>query len=447
MFEFYTGFVGWRPWFLSPRSASEWCRDTQLSVGDRYAYRRGASVRTNKINTFRIALMLKGKGAYGRDIIAGVCDYVRSTRLVWDLLLYEDFRSRPQSILTWAGDGVIADFDDPEIVALLSDGHLPVVGVGGSYQRDEDYPAGMPYVATDNAKLVGMAYEHLIDMGLQRFALYSMPPAATNKWAQEREAAFCHRIAADGMRPEVFNGLPTFALDWGPILNHLIEWLRTLPKPVGVIAVTDSRARQILQACVMDGIAVPEEVAIMGIDDDPLLRMLTRIPISSVAQGTRKMGRFAAGMLHRKLTGAPIQNLRLLVPPEGINAQASSRHQPINHPYVMRALHYIRQFAAQGVKVAQVADYVGVSRTTLESHFRRQFGNSVHDEILAFKLQLARLLLKDGNVSCTEVAQRSGFTTVQYMYAVFRRELGCSPLEYQARPVSVQPGVEDVQSF
>ena len=387
----------------------------------------------SRINSFRVALMLKGKGAYGRDIIAGVCDYVRSTRLVWDLLLYEDFRSRPQSILSWEGDGVIADFDDPEIVNLLADGHLPVVGVGGSYHRANDYPPGIPYVATDNAKLVGLAYDHLIDMGLQRFALYSMPPAPTNKWAQEREHAFIQRIEADGMWPEIFNGMPTFALDWGLILNHLIDWLRTLPKPVGIIAVTDSRARQILQACVMDGISVPEEVAIMGIDDDPLLRMLTRIPISSVAQGTRKMGKIAAEILHRKLTGAPLQKLRIMVPPEGINPQASSRHQPINHPYVMRALHYIRQFAAQGVKVAQVADYVGVSRTTLESHFRRQFGRSVHDEILAFKLQQVRQLLEKGDLSCAEVARNCGFTTVQYMYAVFRRELGCSPLEYRAQ--------------
>lgn len=388
---------------------------------------------SGKRDAFRIALMLKAKGAYGRDIIAGVCDYVRSTRLVWDLLLDEDFRSRPESIQSWSGDGVIADFDDPSLVAVLGDGHLPVVGVGGSYERESDYPSGIPYVATDNAKLVDLAYDHLIDMGLPRFALYSMPPAPANRWAQEREAAFRRRVEADGIQATIFCGLPTFALDWELMLDHLIEWLRGLPKPIGIIAVTDSRARQILQACIMENIAVPEEVAIMGIDDDPLLRMLTRISISSVAQGTRKMGRIAAGLLHRKLVGAPIQTPRILVPPEGINAQASSRHQPIYDPYVMRARHYIRQFAAQGVKVAQVADYVGVSRTTLDMHFRRQFGYTAHDEILAFKLQLARQLLERGELSCAEVAIQSGFTTLQYMYAVFRRELGCSPLEYQKK--------------
>lgn len=392
-------------------------------------------MKTGKHETFRIALMLKTKGAYGRDIIAGICDYTRSTRLVWDMVLYEEFRSSPQSVMSWAGDGVIADFDDPLLIDALGDGHIPVVGVGGSYQKESDYPPGIPYVATDNEKLVRLAYEHLIDMGLQRFALYSMPPAPTSRWAQEREASFRQCVEADGLQPEVFHGLPTFAGDWGAIIDQIIAWIRTLPKPIGIIAVTDARARQILQACIMDDIAVPEEVAIMGIDDDPLLRMLTRIPISSVTQGTRKMGKAAASMLHRKLTGAPITNLRVIVPPEGINPQASSRHRPVGHPYVMRALHYIRQFAAQGVKVAQVADYVGVSRTTLETHFRRQFGSSVHDEILAFKLQLACNLLRSGDLSCDEVARRSGLTTLQYMYAVFRRELGCSPLEYRAAPV------------
>lgn len=393
-------------------------------------------MRTGKRDTFRVALMIKAKGAYGRDIIAGVCDYTRATRLIWDMVLYEEFRSHPQSVLAWPGDGVIADFDDPELVGILGDGHIPVVGVGGSYQRESDYPPGIPYVATDNDQLVGLAYQHLIDMGLQRFALYSMPPAPTNRWAQEREASFRRRVEADGLEAEVFNGLATFANDWGPIIDNIIEWLRSLPKPIGIIAVTDARARQILQACIMDHIAVPEEVAIMGIDDDPLLRLLTRIPISSVAQGTRKMGKIAAGMLHRKLMGAPITNLRVLVEPEGVNPQASSRHRPIGHPYVMRALHYIRQFAAQGAKVAQVVDYVGVSRTTLESHFRRQFSSTVHDEILAFKLHLACNQLRNSELSCVEVAERSGFTTLQYMCAVFRRELGCSPLEYRTKPLA-----------
>lgn len=383
--------------------------------------------------TLRIALMLKAKGFYGRNIIAGVCDYVKSTRLMWDLLLEEDFRSHPESIRTWLGDGIIADFDDPDLVSLLGAAPLPVVGIGGSYQMNADALRRIPYVASDNAAIVKLAYQHLIDMGLERFAFYSIVPTPRNRWAQEREAVFRTLVEADGLSAEVFNGRPTHALEWGEILDDLVAWLRTLPKPIGIIAVTDSRARQVLQACIQDHLAVPDEVAIIGIDDDPLLRMLSRLPISSVAQGTWQMGQAAASMLHRLLGGAEVPAPRALIPPTGVNAQASSRHCPQSDPYVMRARHYIRLFAAQGAKVEQVAEYVGVSRTTLDNRFRQALGCTVHDEILAFKLGLSRSLLEASTLSCAEIAARSGFASLPYMYAVYRRELGCTPVEYQAQ--------------
>jgi LacI family transcriptional regulator len=144
------------------------------------------------------------------------------------------------------------------------------------------------------------------------------------------------------------------------------------------------------------------------------------------------MGRIAAEMMHRRLIGDRLEQARILVPPKGLNALASSRHQPTYDPYIMRARHYIRQFAAQGVKVAQVAAYVGVSRATLDMHFRKAFGWTVHDDMLAFRLERAQQMLADRRLSFAEVAARSGFTSLPYMYAVFRRELHCTPTEFQA---------------
>lgn len=384
------------------------------------------------VSSFRVALMLKAKGAWGRNVVAGVSDYVQSTRVVWDFLLFEDFRGSITGIDAWSGDGIIADFDDPEFERLFSRSKLPIVAVGGSYERASDYPVGIPYVATDNFALVEAAYDHLVEMGLTHFAFYSQPPAPTNRWAQQREAAFCKICQSDGIAPLLFEGHFNDGLDWDSILRELIDWLAGLPKPIGVIAVTDARARQVLQACIMANIAVPEEVALVGIDDDHLLRMLSRIPISSVRQGTREMGRIAAEMMHRRLIGDRVEQGRILVPPKGLNALASSRHQPTYDPYIMRARHYIRQFAAQGVKVAQVAAYVGVSRATLDTHFRKAFGWTVHDEMLTFRLERAKQMLSDRTLSFAEIAARSGFTSLPYMYAVFRRELGCTPTEFQA---------------
>ncbi|WLH81291.1 XylR family transcriptional regulator [Pseudomonas sp. FP2335] len=379
----------------------------------------------------RIALLFNGSKIYDRGIIAGIGNYLSSTRASWDLFLEEDFLCRLKGIERWQGDGIIADFDDPLIGEALAGSRLPVVAVGGSYEDARAYPKGIPYVATDNHGLMKLAYEHLIEAGLTRFACFSLPEAQANRWAQEREKAFRRLMQRDGLPVEIYRGLGTSAPLWDSAVEQQIAWLQGLPKPIGIIAVTDARARQLLQACLTAGIAVPEEVALIGIDNDPLTRTLTRVPLSSVIQGTETMGRTAAALLHQMLHGKPCKAEQILVPPEAINVQASSLHQPLGNPYVMQALLFIRQYACQGIKTAQVAAYVGVSRSSLEAHFRRERGCSVHDEILRFKLAAAAKGLENRGLAIADIAQRCGFKSAQYLHTVFRREFGCTPGEYR----------------
>ncbi len=379
----------------------------------------------------RIALLFNGSKVYDRGIISGIGNYLSSTRAAWDLFLEEDFLCRLKGIERWQGDGIIADFDDPLIGEALAHSRLPVVAVGGSYQDSRAYPRHIPYVATDNAALMKQAYAHLIEAGLTRFACFSLPPAQENRWAQEREKAFQQLMDRDGLHGEIYRGLGTSAPLWDSAVEQQIAWLHSLPKPIGIIAVTDARARQLLQACLTAGIAVPGQVALIGIDNDPLTRSLTRVPLSSVIQGTEAMGRTAAQLLHQMLHGMPSTGQQILVAPEGVNVQASSLHQPLGNPYVMQALHFIRQYACQGIKTAQVAGYVGVSRSSLEAYFRKERGCTVHDEILRFKLEAAAGQLREGVVGVAEVAARCGFTSAQYLHTVFRREFGCTPREFQ----------------
>ncbi|HEX7645332.1 MAG TPA: DNA-binding transcriptional regulator [Burkholderiaceae bacterium] len=385
------------------------------------------------IKSHRIALLFNANKIFDREVIAGVAAYLSGTRASWDLFLEEDFRLRLPGIEHWQGDGIIADFDDPAVAAALTRSRIPVVAVGGSYEDETAYPTDIPYVATDNFKLIRLAYEHLIDAGLRRFALFSLPEAMENRWAQERENAFRSLMRRDKMEAEIYRGLSTSAQSWDDAVEQQIKWLASLPKPVGIIAVTDARARQLLQACLIAGIEVPEQVALIGIDNDPLARMLTRIPLSSVIQGAQEMGRTAAHLLDQMLNGARLHNTRILVPPAGINVLASSRHEPAKHPHVMRARHFIRQYACQGIKTGQVAEYVGISRSSLESYFRQELNCSVHDEILRFKLDAATEILARGNCNIADVALKCGFTSIQYMHAVFKRELGCTPRAYQDR--------------
>jgi LacI family transcriptional regulator len=384
----------------------------------------------------RIALLFSANKIFDHEVIAGVAAYFGRTRAAWDLYLEEDFRLRLSGIEHWQGDGIIANFDDPAVADALSRCRVPVVAVGGSYADPANYPAGVPYVATDNFKLIELARQHLIDVGLQRFAMFSVPAIKENRWAQEREHAFRSLMQGDQLEAEIFRGSETSVDSWDEAVRGQIDWLRSLPKPVGICAVTDARARQLLQACIIAGIEVPEQVAIIGIDNDPLVRRLTRIPLSSVIQGAQEMGRAAAHLMEQVLHGVRPPNTPIVVPPAGINVQASSQYQLIKHPNVMRARHFIRQYACQGIKTEQVAQHVGVSRSSIEADFRQELGCSVHDVILSVKLNAAKAGLERGECSIADVALGSGLTSIQHMHRVFKRELGCTPRAYRDRVLS-----------
>lgn len=382
---------------------------------------------------YRIALLFNANKIYDRQIISGIGQYVTSTRAEWDLFMEEDFRGGAAGIEQWRGDGIIADYDDPRISEVLSKLPIPVVAVGGSYADESEYPAGVPYVATDNFKLVRLAYDHLLERGLQHFAFYSLQPLPGNRWARERESAFAAITRADRNKGFVHHGPSISAGAWGAAQAELAQWVRSLPKPIGIICVTDARARQLLQACIVAEVAVPDQVAIVGIDNEPMAQALSRIPLTSVVQGTEEMGRTAARILHQMLHGGGQHTQRILVPPAGINVQASSLFRAMHSPHVMRGLHFLRQFAHTGIKTEQVARYVGISRTALEEHFKRELDRTVHQTILAHKLEMARSLLADPSLPLSGIAVRCGFTSVQYMCTVFRREYRCTPGEMREK--------------
>ena len=125
----------------------------------------------------RITLLFNANKAYDRQVVEGVGEYLQASQLEWDIFIEEDFRARIENIKEWLGDGVIADYDDPEIEKLLADVNVPIVGVGGSYHQPEQYPP-VHYIATDNTALVESAFLHLKEKGVHRFAFYGLPTSS-----------------------------------------------------------------------------------------------------------------------------------------------------------------------------------------------------------------------------------------------------------------------------
>ena len=162
---------------------------------------------------YRITLLFNANKVYDRQVVEGVGEYLQASQSDWDIFIEEDFRCRIDNIKDWLGDGVIADFDDRNIEQLLRNVQVPLVGVGGSYHREADYPP-VHYIATDNHALVEAAFMHLKEKGLNRFAFYGLPVEGGKRWAQEREQAFRQLVAAEQYQGVVYQGMENAPENW-----------------------------------------------------------------------------------------------------------------------------------------------------------------------------------------------------------------------------------------
>ncbi|RKF14330.1 helix-turn-helix domain-containing protein [Alginatibacterium sediminis] len=379
---------------------------------------------------YKITLLFNANKVYDRQVIQGIGDYLQASQCDWDVFLEEDFVSRLDSLSRWHGDGIIADFDDPEVAKVLQDKNVPVVAVGSSFQNPAQYP-DLPYVATDNEALVQAAFEHLRLKGLEHFAFYGMPENPNNRWAIEREQLFQKVVNANGYECSIYRGLETTPDSWQYAINRLADWVQSLPHPVGVLAVSDARARHILQVCDHLGLIVPDRLSVIGIDDEDLTRHLSRVSLSSVAQGCRSMGFEAARLLHKQLQGQTVRSVRKLIGPDRVIERQSTDFKALSDPYVIQAMHFIRHNACKGIKVDQVLDFVKVSRSNLENRFKDDIGHSVHQEIHQAKLNQAMNLLRNTDLSTNDIAELCGYPSLQYMYAVFKKDMGMTPKAYR----------------
>jgi len=388
---------------------------------------------------YRITLLFNANKIYDRQVIEGIGEYIQASQCQWDIFLEEEFITDLDSFSNWQGDGIIADFDNPDIVKRLNDRDIPIVGVGGSYHAPDNYP-NFPYIATDNYKLIHSAFTHLKNKGLENFAFYTVPRNRYQRWASEREKAFRDIVRNNGYNAMVYHGKETSPNTWQYDMNRLADWMQRLPTPIGIIAVTDSRARHLLQVCEHLKIMVPDNVSIIGIDNEDLTRNLSRISLSSVGQGCREMGYKAAKLLHSMLKNDnPKETFhsnvlpRTLIPPSKVFQRQSTDFHALKDPYVIQAMHYIRCNATGGIKVDQVLDYVGISRSNLENRFKEERKHSIHQEIHDYKFQQAKNLLSTTTLSINEIAEMCGYPSLQYMYAVFKKSVEITPKEYRIK--------------
>ena len=379
---------------------------------------------------YKIALLFNANKVYDRQVVEGIGQYIQASQCMWDIFVEDEFIYHTNTINQLSIDGIIADFDDPKTVELLQHTLIPTIAVGSSYKQVDFYPH-FPYVATDNAALVEMALSHLQDKGLSQFAFYGLQVNTHKHWSIERRDAFVELMEKNHYPIYLYEGMQVHAQNWLEEQQKLIVWLKSLPSHTGIIAVTDARARHLLQACEYSKIAVPEELCVIGIDNEELIQYLSRVSLSSVEQGAREIGYQAAKLLHKLLNGQKAPSTPILIPPITVHTRNSTDYRSLSDPLVIQAMHYIRHRACHGIKVEQVLDHLEISRSNLEQRFKNEMDRTIHQVIHEEKIARAKNLLEQTDISIQEIADICGYPSVQYFYSVFKKEFEMTPKEFR----------------
>ena len=375
----------------------------------------------------RVALLIETSNSYARGLLRGITRYVREHR-PWATYVPETVRGEtpPAWLKRWRGDGIIARIENPSTAKIVQQAGVPTVSVSAG-----GFAPQFPVVETDNQAIAVQAFAHLQERGLRHFAFCG---DARFAWSRLRSESFVRLAAEAGHTAQLYRPRSRAPEPpWEQQQADLARWVAQLPKPIGIMACYDIRGRQLLDVCRQVGATVPDEVAVIGVDDDRLLCDLAQPPLSSVIPDTNRSGYVAAELLDQMLMGRRVEPGERLIAPLGVATRQSTDVLAIDDPDVVRAQRFIRDHACEGIKVEAVLEHVAISRRALEYRFAELLGCTPHERIVQVQLQRVRQLLSETDLSLVEVAERAGFKHVEYMSVVFKRRTGVAPREYRLR--------------
>jgi LacI family transcriptional regulator len=373
----------------------------------------------------RVAVLLSTDRQHHRGVLQGVARFARLYG-PWDFesVPIQAAGQMPMSRLRHV-HGVMLMVTSEQQIQLLRRWNVPAVNMSSRFPE-----ADLAHVSNDGASIARMAIEHFIERGFGNFAYCELTDASgyrRNCWEQE--------LATRGLAGHVFKVTAAQCDDWilGRDRRRLEDWLRKLPKPVGILAHNDLRGRHLVDACRRLEIAMPDEVAVLGVDNELPHCEMCNPPLSSIVTDSERIGFEAAALLQQLMDGKRPNAMRIFIPSLGIAVRQSSDVTATADIQVAKAVRYIREHAFEGIDVGDVVREVMISRTALDKRFLKALGHSPHEEIRRVRLKRSRELLSESDLTIEAIAERCGFRHGEYLGAVFLQEFGQTPGDFRAQ--------------
>ncbi len=330
----------------------------------------------------------------------------------------------------WEGDGVLTVFyRQRELVSFVRRLRIPVVDMGLYHPE-----IPLPRVAGDHFRIGRLAAEHFSERGFLYAAWFSSGFSPIHAL---RLRGFVETCSAHKMREPAVWIWEKSCGDSPDSWTRMRRWLERLllraPKPLAVFAFNDYDAANVEDVCRAAGFAVPEEVAILGVDDNELVCQNQPIPLSSIKHDLARVGYESAALLDRLIDGEAPPATPILIPPADVVLRPSTDLTAITVPAVRAAVRFVKENIGRSLGVEEVAAAAGVSRSTLDRLFIQHLNRSMHEEIQRVRLAAVKRLLTHSDLSVAEIAGQTGFCHAQYLNNVFRSREGLTPRAYRER--------------
>lgn len=382
----------------------------------------------------RIAVSVEHVRGWGRRVCEGIASFARGCP-DWTLTMFEDGVPDKRELSRY--DGFIWCIVDVRTARKLVETGRPVIDL---FCGDVKCP-GTVSVGANHETCGQLAAHHFIAHRMANFAFcgweglcfsVAREEAFARTLRQNRSACQVYRSPKRTMKDYVETSVQRERLTLPPDAAELGKWLKSLPKPVGVFCANDLRAWQVNAICRKHGIPVPNQVAVLGADNDSVPCLFSNPALSSVDTDTFGTGYRAAETLQQLMAGEPSADRgRRLIEPLGVESRDSTAVYPVDPPWLAAALVHIRDNVAKGLIASDVAKHVGMSYVSVEKAFKKKLGTTIQKEIMASRLEVARHLLATTHRSLEETAKLSGFSSPQYLCLCFQKACGISPLAYR----------------
>lgn len=379
------------------------------------------------LNALRIILLLDAARGFDRGLLRGISRY-SALHGRWT------FYHRPPGYLSthskvglaefkrWKPDGVICSV---EKAGLLTELQVPMI-----YTDPNEFVGDIPSIQTDNREVGRLAARHLMDSGQQHFAFCGYGRLG---WSRVRGDSFSEYLEASGFQTDMFPAVGA-SVSWSKEEQQIRTWIDQLPKPVGLFCANDDRAAAVSEICHSLGLNIPNDISIIGADNDEMLCELANPPFSSIRIASDQAGYAAAELLEKLIGGSvKMEGQQVIARAAGVAVRQSTNILMVQHPALRKALQFIRENITHPVQVSDIVRAAGLSHRALNELFQRELGTSIGKYLTRARIKHISYLLLNSSLQIQEVADAVGYEDIQHFSRYFKHSTGLTPLAYRRK--------------